>query len=325
MRVLVTGAAGFIGSHVCERLVGEGLRVAGLDNFDAFYGREVKEANLAGLRGKEGFRLVEGDIRDRACVEGILREEASAGVIHLAAKAGVRGSVADPLGYEEVNVRGTLVLLEAMRQTGVKRLLFASSSSVYGSRRKLPFSERDSVDNPVSPYAATKKAGELLCHTYHYLYGMDVTCLRLFTVYGPRQRPDLAIHKFVRLMEAGQALPVYGDGSMARDFTYIDDIVDGMMSAWRECRGYQLYNLGESRPYRLTNLIAELERVLGRRAEIERLPAPPGEVRQTFADIRRAVTKLGYSPRVRLPEGLERFVVWYRQTEGGRSAGGWAG
>lgn len=314
-KVLVTGAAGFIGSHVCERLIAEGTAVVGLDNFDPFYDRAIKEANVAGLRAAAGFTLVEGDIRQAADVERALAE-AGAGpvtmVVHLAAKAGVRPSIVDPLGYADVNIRGTQVLLEAARRREIKQFVFASSSSVYGNNEKVPFAETDNVDYPISPYAATKKAAELLCHTYSHLYGMDINCLRFFTVYGPRQRPDLAIHKFARLMEAGQPIPVYGDGSMARDFTYIDDIVEGVLGAMRHWGGYAIYNLGESQPWRLDALIEELERALGKHAVIERKPVPPGDVLRTFADIERARKALGYNPKTPLPEGLQVFVKWLR-------------
>ena len=300
---------------MCDRLVSEGVRVVGLDNFDPYYARAVKERNLAWARGQGNFVFVEGDVRDGELLEKMMRKARVGTVVHLAAKAGVRASVEDPAGFESVNVGGTMTVLEAMRRTGAKRLAFGSSSSVYGNNKKVPFAEQDRVDEPISPYAATKKAGELLCHTYHHLYKMDIVCLRFFTVYGPRQRPDLAIHKFVRLLEAGEAVEMYGDGSMARDFTYIDDIVDGVMAALRECRGWNLFNLGESRPYRVEDLIRMLERVMKVKAVVERKPVPPGDVKQTYADILRATTKLGYRPKVRLEDGLARFVAWYRAQE----------
>ncbi|MCP4711943.1 MAG: NAD-dependent epimerase/dehydratase family protein, partial [Planctomycetes bacterium] len=227
-------------------------------------------------------------------------------------KAGVRPSIENPLGYQDVNINGTMVMLEAAKKFGIKKFVFASSSSVYGNNQKVPFSETDNVDYPISPYAATKKAGELICHTYSHLYPIDVTCLRFFTVYGPRQRPDLAIHKFARLILAGESIPVYGDGSMARDFTYIDDIIQGVIAALDKCSGYEIYNLGESQPYRLDELIEKLEAALGQKARIERLPVPAGDVRQTFADITKARGELGYDPRIDLPEGLGRFVEWLK-------------
>ena len=316
MKILVTGAAGFIGSHLSERLVGRGDEVVGLDSFDAFYGREIKQRNIEGLLTSGRFRLVEGDIRDAACVEEVVRDGGFDAVAHLAARVGVRPSIDDPVGYQDVNINGTVVMLEAARRFGVKRFVFASSSSVYGNNRKVPFAEGDNVDFPISPYAATKKAGELLCHTYSHLYGMGMACLRFFTVYGPRQRPDLAIHKFTRLIEAGEAIPVYGDGSMQRDFTYVDDIVDGVVAAIDRCGAYAIYNLGESRPVRLDELIGELEQVLGKRAIIDQQAEQPGDVKQTYADVSKAMAELGYDPKTSLSVGLANFVRWFREEVG---------
>jgi len=313
MTILVTGAAGFIGSHLCERILGQGRQVVGLDNFDDFYPPAVKEDNIRGIAASPGFKLVRGDIRDKNLIEQILKQTPVDTIVHLAAKAGVRPSILDPLGYADVNINGTVVLLETARTMGVEKFIFASSSSVYGDNPKVPFSESDNVDFPISPYAATKKAGELLCHTYHHLYKMNITCLRFFTVYGPRQRPDLAIHKFARLIEQGKPIPVFGDGSMERDFTYIDDIIDGVAAAMDRCGGCNLYNLGESRPVRLDALIAELENALGKKAVIERLPVQPGDVRRTYADVSRAMRDLGYRPKTVLAEGLKRFVQWLRE------------
>ena len=313
MKSLVTGAAGFIGSHLCERLTSQGWDVAGLDNFDPFYSEEVKRKNIAGLVSSGKFELVEGDIRDAECVRSILGAGDIDIIVHLAAKAGVRPSIEDPLGYQDVNTTGTMVMLESAAKNGVEKFVFASSSSVYGNNEKVPFSETDNVDFPISPYAATKKAGELLCHTYSHLYGIDMTCLRFFTVYGPRQRPDLAIHKFARLIEAGQAIPVFGDGSMRRDFTYIDDIVDGVVAAMERCSGYEIYNLGESRPVRLDELIAAIEKALGKKAIINRLPEQPGDVKQTYADVTKAQKELGYSPKTEVSTGLADFVRWLRE------------
>ncbi len=310
---MVTGAAGFIGSHLCERLVSERHFVAGLDNFDPFYGRKIKESNIQVLKKSDRFKLVEGDIRDADCVESICDDDIEV-IVHLAAKAGVRPSIADPAGYADCNVNGTVVLLEAARKFGIKKFIFASSSSVYGNNKKVPFSETDNVDYPISPYAATKKAGELICHTYHHLYGIDLTCLRYFTVYGPRQRPDLAIHKFAKLIEQGKPIPVFGDGSMMRDFTYIDDIVDGTVAAINKCEGYEIYNLGESRPVRLDKLVEEIEKALGKKAIIERKPVPPGDVERTYADVGKAKVKLGYDPKTDISVGLKKFVRWLRET-----------
>jgi len=316
MTILVTGAAGFIGSHLSERLVRQGMSVVGLDNFDPFYEPAVKWNNIAELLTSPNFKLVEGDIRNPVLAEKVFREGQFDMVVHLAAKAGVRPSIQDPAGYVDVNINGTVILLEAARAAGIKKFIFASSSSVYGNNEKVPFSETDNVDNPISPYAATKKAGELICYTYSHLYGMDMTCLRFFTVYGPRQRPDLAIHKFARLIEQGKAIPVYGDGSMERDFTYIEDIIDGVVASMKQCQGYHIYNLGESRPVRLDVLIGELEKALGKKAIIDRQPEQPGDVKRTFADVQKAVRELGYQPKTHLADGLKAFVVWMRKGRG---------
>lgn len=314
MKILVTGAAGFIGSHLCERLLARGDTVVGLDNFDPFYDPAVKRDNIAPSLHTKGFVLCEGDIRDPHCVHKVLNETTVDCIVHLAAKAGVRPSIEDPAGYNDVNVNGTVVLLDAAKKFGIPRFIFASSSSVYGNNEKVPFAEDDNVDYPISPYAATKKAGELICHTYAHLYKMDMACLRFFTVYGPRQRPDLAIHKFCRLIEDGREIPMFGDGSMMRDFTYIDDILDGVVAAVDRIKGYRIYNLGESRPVRLDDLIAAIEKALDKKARIRRLPVPPGDVNRTFADVTRAVKELDYDPRTKLDDGLERFVRWLRRT-----------
>jgi UDP-glucuronate 4-epimerase len=313
-KILVTGAAGFIGSHLCDRLVSEKAVVTGLDNFDNSYSRDIKQANISALLAERNFNLVEGDIRDAACVESVVQKQKPDMIVHLAAKAGVRPSIDDPVGYQDVNINGTVVLLEAARKFGIKNFIFASSSSIYGNNKKVPFAETDNVDFPISPYAATKKAGELICHTYSHLYKINMTCLRFFTVYGPRQRPDLAIRKFTSLIEAGKPIPVYGDGSMKRDFTYIDDIIDGVLGAMRNCEGYEIYNLGESRPVRLDILISEIEEALGKKAIINRLPMQQGDVLQTYADVTKAKEKLGYAPKTDLESGLKEFIKWFRQT-----------
>jgi len=310
-RIIVTGGAGFIGSHVCEALLARPCDVLALDSFDTFYDPQIKRRNVHHCLADGRFSLAEGDICDAAFVEEVLAGGADV-LVHLAARAGVRPSIEQPLLYQKVNVEGTLVLLEAARRVGVRKFIFASSSSIYGNNRKVPFAESDPVDHPISPYAATKKAGELLCHTYHHLYGLDVTCLRFFTVYGPRQRPDLAIHTFARLIEAGRPVPVFGDGSMRRDYTYVDDIVAGVLAAVDRCEGYHLYNLGESRPVSLNDMIATLERALGRRAVLDRRPMQPGDVDQTYADIRLARAELGYDPATSFEDGIARFVAWLR-------------
>jgi UDP-glucuronate 4-epimerase len=312
MKAIVTGAAGFIGSHLCERLLSDGWIVSGIDNFDDFYDPTVKHANIKTCLQNKQFSMVEADIRSAADMNKVIAEEADI-VVHLAAKAGVRPSIEQPLLYADVNVNGTVVLLEAARKAGIKKFIFASSSSVYGNNKKVPFSENDNVDFPISPYAATKKAGELICNTYHHLFGISITCLRYFTVYGPRQRPDLAIHKFARLIEQGKPIPVYGDGSMMRDFTYIDDIIDGTAAAINKCSGYNIYNLGESRPITVNDLIKEIEKALGKKAIIERLPLQPGDVIRTYADVSKAAKDLGYSPNTDIAAGLKHFVDWLKR------------
>ncbi len=309
--VLITGAAGFIGSHLCERLLDEGLSVVGVDNFDDFYDPQIKRDNISNCLKNKNFQLIEADIRDKSAMD-----KAAGGVeiiVHLAAKAGVRPSIAEPLLYSDVNINGTMVLLEAANKHKVGKFIFASSSSVYGNNEKVPFSEDDNVDFPISPYAATKKACELICHTYHHLYGIDLTCLRFFTVYGPRQRPDLAIHKFSKLIEQDKPIPVYGDGSMMRDFTYIDDIIDGTIAAMNKCKGFNIYNLGESEPVTVNDLISEIEKALGKTAIKEYLPLQPGDVNRTYADITKAARELGYNPSTPIRDGLAKFADWLRQ------------
>jgi UDP-glucuronate 4-epimerase len=312
MKVLVTGAAGFIGSHLSERLLGDGLTVVGVDNFDDFYDPQIKRRNIDPCVKNRDFQLIEADIRDRAAMDKAISDGADV-VVHLAARAGVRPSIAQPLLYTDVNVNGTVVLLEAAKKHEVSKFIFGSSSSVYGNNKKVPFSEADNVDFPISPYAATKKAAELVCHTYHHLHGIHVTCLRFFTVYGPRQRPDLAIHKFAKLIQQDKPIPIYGDGTMMRDFTYIDDIIDGTVAAIHKCGGFNIYNLGESRPITVNDLIAEIEKALGKKAVKEYVPPQPGDVERTYADVTKAVRELGYQPATPIETGLAKFVAWLRQ------------
>ncbi len=314
--ILVTGAAGFIGSHLSERLVARGDRVVGFDNFNSYYDPAIKRRNLAGLARSPGFALVEGDIRDRDAVTRALGEHRPDAIVHLAAMAGVRPSLEDPVLYHDVNCTGTAVLLAAARAAGLRRVVFGSSSSVYGGNEKVPFHEDDDVSGPVSPYAATKRASELTCHVFAQLYGMDIACLRFFTVYGPRQRPEMAIHKFVRRLERGEKLPLYGDGRSERDYTFVDDILDGVLKALDRSRGFRIYNLGESRTVSLRELVAAIGRATGKEPGVDWQPAQPGDVPRTFADIARARAELGYDPRVGLQEGLQRFVAWYRGPEG---------
>jgi UDP-glucuronate 4-epimerase len=313
MNYLVTGGAGFIGSHLVERLLAEGHRVVCLDNFDDFYNPAIKRRNLTRALKDSKFRLVEGDLRDEALLNRIFQEEEVEIVAHLAARAGVRPSIENPLLYAEVNIRGTLNLLEACKKHKVRRLVFASSSSVYGNNPKVPFAEEDPVDNPISPYAATKKAGELICHAYHHLYQMDIACLRYFTVYGPRQRPEMAIHQFTRRIHRGERITLFGDGSSRRDYTYIEDAIAGTIAALGREHGYEIYNIGESQTTPLSQLVQWIEEQLQKKARVEYLPAQPGDVERTYADIRKAGERLGYRPRTDIREGLARFTRWYQE------------
>jgi UDP-glucuronate 4-epimerase len=311
MKVLITGAAGFIGSHLSERLLGDGWTVVGVDNFDDFYDPKIKRRNIEGCLKNKNFQLVEADIRDGSAMNDAVASDTDI-IVHLAAKAGVRPSIAQPLLYADVNVNGTMVLLKAAKKQRTGKFIFGSSSSVYGNNEKVPFSEDDNVDFPISPYAATKKACELICHTFHHLYEISVTCLRFFTVYGPRQRPDLAIHKFARLIEDGKPIPIYGDGTMSRDFTYIDDIIDGTVAAMQKCAGFNIYNLGESRPITVNDLVAEIEKALGKKAIKEHVSLQPGDVERTYADVNKAINELGYNPTTDIQTGLAKFVAWLR-------------
>ena len=305
--VVVTGAAGFIGSHVCEALLARGARVVGVDNFDPFYDPGIKRAQAAEVArvGGDRFTLHEIDMCDQGAMEGLLR--GAQGVIHLAAKAGVRPSIEDPAGYARANVLGTASVLEAAHRAGCTRVVCASSSSVYGNCPSAPFSEEMPVDEPISPYAATKRANELQCSTHHHLTGMPSACLRFFTVYGPRQRPDLAIDKFLRAVHEGREIRVFGDGSMSRDFTYIADIVSGVLAAWDriDAHGYRVWNLGSDGPVRVDELIAAIGRVVGREPIVRHGPEQPGDVRRTWADLTRSRRELGYAPATGLSDGLE--------------------
>ncbi|OHB59551.1 MAG: epimerase [Planctomycetes bacterium RBG_13_46_10] len=312
MKALVTGAAGFIGSHLCERLLAQNWEVVGVDNFDEFYDKKIKRHNIEGCLKNKIFHLIEADIRDSAAIDKAIGGDIEI-IVHLAARAGVRPSIENPSLYTDVNVNGTMVLLEAAKKYNIRKFIFGSSSSVYGNNKKVPFSESDNVDFPISPYAATKKAGELICHAYHHLYGMDITCLRYFTVYGPRQRPDLAIHKFAKLIEKGKPIQIYGDGTMMRDFTYIDDIIDGTVAAMERCFGFNIYNIGHSHPITVNDLIAEIEKALGKKAVKEYLPPQPGDVERTYADVTKAAKDLDYNPSTTIQTGIAKFVAWLKK------------
>ncbi|MDH7516256.1 MAG: GDP-mannose 4,6-dehydratase [Bacteroidota bacterium] len=315
--VLVTGAAGFLGSHLCDRLLREGRRVVGLDNFDGYYEPAIKRANIADAMTQTGFTFHEGDIRDGALLESILRTYDVASVIHLAARPGVRPSLENPFLYTDINITGTLRLLEAMKRAGVRRLVFASSSSVYGNDAAVPFREDDRADRPLSPYAATKRAGELLCHTWACLYGFDIWCLRFFTAYGPRQRPEMAIASFLRALLEDREITVYGDSSVARDFTYVDDIIEGIVEAEKHVRSFEVINIGGGHPYTMDELVEVISDVTGVRPKVVRAPIPQGDVTRTQADTTKAERLLGYHPTVPLREGVARQWAWIRDRGGG--------
>ena len=315
MNILVTGAAGFIGSHVCEHFIKHGHNVTGLDNFDNFYSINLKNINLSLIKENPKFNFYKGDIRDSKILDLIFSSSQIDVVIHLAAKAGVRPSIESIAEYYDVNVNGTVTILESMRTHDVKKMLFASSSSIYGNNSKVPFSESDFVDNPISPYASTKKSGELLCHVYTHLYNFDITCLRFFTVYGPRQRPDLAIHKFTRLIDQEKPIPFYGDGSTSRDYTFIDDIVTGIGCALMHLDKYKVYNLGESKVIDLKKLVETIESSLGKKATLRKLPFQAGDVKITYADISKAKKEIGYNPKCDLEAGIKKFIEWYRSNK----------
>jgi UDP-glucuronate 4-epimerase len=310
--VLLTGGAGFIGSHLTRRLLGRGDRVTVLDDFNDFYDPARKRRNVAAFLDDPRYRLVEGDIRDEALVDVTFRDGRFDAVIHLAARAGVRPSLSEPILYEDVNCIGTLHLLEAARRHGPETFIFGSSSSVYGINEKVPFSENDPVDLPISPYATTKRTGELLCFNYHHLYRLRCTCLRFFTVYGPAQRPEMAIHKFTDLLAHGKAVPLYGDGGTRRDYTYVDDIVDGIVASLDLAPGFEIVNLGGAETTALIDLVQMIGAELEVAPRIDYLPEQPGDVPITYADVAKARKLLGYAPRVPIREGLARFIAWYR-------------
>ena len=317
--ILVTGGAGFIGSHLVDRLLAEGeWSVSVVDDFNDFYDPAIKRANVGRHESDSNYRLFVADIRDKTALGKIFAESSFDCIVHLAARAGVRPSLEQPLLYAETNINGTLNLLELARAHRIKHFVFGSSSSVYGINAKVLFSEDDPIRQPISPYAATKAAGELLCHTYTHLYGIRSVCLRFFTVYGPRQRPDLAIHKFARLISEGKPIPVFGDGTTRRDYTFIDDIIAGVRAAIDYNQSdYAVINLGESRTVELRELISLIEKELGATAKIDRQPLQPGDVPQTFADIAKARRLLGYNPQTQIEDGIKKFVEWFKKNPEG--------
>jgi len=311
---LVTGGAGFIGSHVCERLLHAGHSVWAFDDLNDFYDPQLKRRNIRDIQTlAKPFEFVHGDITDRAALDEIFGSVKFDQIIHLAARAGVRPSLIQPALYQRVNVEGTVNLLEAARVAGVKKITIASSSSVYGVNSKVPFAESDPIFAAISPYAASKLACEALGHVYHHVYGMDVAMLRFFTVYGPRQRPDLAIYKFAKLINAGKPIPVFGDGSTARDYTFVTDTVDGVMACTKKEFGFEIFNLGESETVTLSRLIQLLETALGKKAAVDRQPVQPGDVPLTFADITKSRARLGYQPHIKIEQGITLFIDWFRR------------
>ena len=313
--ILVTGGAGFIGSHLCEALLVKGISVACVDSFSDYYSPQRKRSNIAGCSKSKSFRLYECDVLELEKLSGVFQKEKPSLVIHLAAAVGVRNSIANPQDYVDVNVKGTANILELCRQHGVKKLVFGSSSSVYGMNSKVPFSESDPVDSPASPYAATKRAGELLCKSYHNLYGIKCICLRFFTVYGPRGRPDMAPYKFTDLISRGKPIDVFGDGSSGRDYTYVADIVSGIMAAAEKEFGFEIFNLGNFQVVKLAELIAAIETAVGKKASVNRMPLQKGDMPLTYADISKARKLLGWQPRTKIVEGIGRLVDWYRQEQ----------
>lgn len=312
-QILVTGGAGFIGSHLVDSLLEMEREVICLDNFDNFYDPQIKRGNIEPDLKKENFKLMEGDLRDRRFLRELFKKNRIAKIIHLAARAGVRTSLKNPVLYEEVNVGGTLNLLELAKKHGVEQFLFASSSSVYGVRTQIPFGEEEKLGILLSPYAVSKRGGELLSYTYSHLYGLPVTILRFFTVYGPRQRPEMAIHKFTRLIDEGREVPMFGNGTSRRDYTYISDIINGIISALEKKFSYEIFNLGNSHTLQLKELISLIEKSLGREAKVKEFPLQPGDVPITCADITKSKKLLNYDPRIDIEEGINRLVDWYKK------------
>ncbi|MEP7367255.1 MAG: GDP-mannose 4,6-dehydratase [Acidobacteriota bacterium] len=317
MKVLLTGGAGFIGSHLAERLLREGHSIGIVDELNDYYAPRLKEENLRTIRATGDFDFHQADVADADRMDQITASFRPDAIVHLAARAGVRPSLEQPLLYERANILGTMTLLEASRRHGVKKFVFASSSSIYGVANQVPFREDDTANYPISPYAATKLAGEKICYTYSYLYGISIVCLRFFTVFGPRQRPDLAIRKFVERIDRGDPIPVYGDGSSGRDYTFVADTVDGIVRALHHETKYDIFNLGNSSPVTLNEMIAAIEDAVGKKAVIDRQPDQPGDVPITFADIGKARRMLGYSPSTPFAEGVVRFVAWWRAAKFG--------
>lgn len=315
MKVLLTGGAGFIGSHLTEYLLNRGDKVWCVDNFNDYYNPDIKWQNIRKSLDNPSYKLIQGDILDYELLNNTFKSQKFDTIVHLAARAGVRPSLKEPMLYQEVNIRGTMNLFELAKTYGIDKFVFASSSSVYGSNKKVPFHEDDFVDHPVSPYAATKRMGEIIAYTYHHLYKISITCLRFFTVYGPRQRPDMAIHKFTNLIYNSQSIPMFGDGGSKRDYTFITDIVHGIVQSIDRCNGYHIYNLGESNTISLKELIKLIEDNLNKKARIDSLPMQPGDVPITYADVSKAREELDYQPKVNIETGIKLFIQWYLENK----------
>ena len=313
MNFFITGGAGFIGSHLIKALLEKNHHIVCFDDFNDYYSPVTKRNNIQGYVNNSNFKLIEGDIRDSALLENIFLKNNFDCMVHLAARAGVRPSIYYPRLYADVNILGTLNVLECAKKYKVKKFIFASSSSVYGNNKKVPFLEIDPVDFPISPYAATKRAGELLCYNYHHLYGISIACLRFFTVYGPRQRPEMAIHSFIRSIARDETIIMYGDGLTSRDYTYVDDIVSGIFLSIEKEFGFEIFNLGNSYPVSLIDLIRMIEKYSGKSAKIEKKPLQPGDVEKTYAGIEKAKNLLGWKPEVGIEEGIQKTVEWYRE------------
>ena len=314
MNILVTGGAGFIGSNLCEKLICAGEKIICIDNFNDYYNPKIKEENLRNLEGRANFILYRMDILDREKLKEVFNKHSFDMVIHLAARAGVRPSISNASLYEAVNVQGTINILECCRKYGIGKLIFASSSSVYGGNKKIPFSENDIVDRPISPYAATKKAGELICYTYSHLFNISVYCYRFFTVYGPRQRPEMAIYKFTKLITEEKPIEIFGDGTSSRDYTYVEDVVDVIASNLENVKGYEIINLGNSNPVKVTELIKFIEKAANKKAQVEYGRVQAGDVPVTYADILKAKKMLKYNPKTWIEEGINKFTAWYTET-----------
>ncbi len=312
MGILVTGGAGFIGSHVCEALLEKGISVACIDNFNDYYNPEFKEENISKCLKNRNFKLHRIDITNIEDLRAIFKKNRIEKIVHLAARAGVRSSIEQPLLYENVNVLGTLNMLIMAKEFEAENFVFGSSSSIYGNTKNIPFSESEKTDSPVSPYAATKKSGELMCHAYSHMYNIPITCLRLFTVYGPRGRPDMAPYKFTELIYKNKELEMFGDGKTKRDYTYIKDIVDGILAAVDKEFKFEIINLGNSKPVELRQFISIIEENLGKRAKIKKMPLQPGEVDVTYADVKKAKRLLAWKPKIRVEDGMKKFIEWYK-------------